>query len=114
MVSISAAREIALSFDEAMEQPHFEKTSFRVRKKIFATLDFKLHQMVFKFSEVDQSVFCEYDPSVIYPVAGAWGKKGWTFVELKKVPKKLFLDAITTSYCQVAPKTLATKYRSAQ
>lgn len=111
MISVSLAREMALSFDEATEQPHFEKTSFRVKKKIFATLDLELQQVVLKFSEADQSVFCEYDPTVIYPVAGGWGKKGWTLVELNRVPKELFLDALATSYCQVAPKKLADKYR---
>ena len=39
MVSIDTFRKLALSFDEAVEQPHFEKPSFRVNKKIFATLD---------------------------------------------------------------------------
>lgn len=114
MISVALVRKMALSFDEAMEQPHFEKTFFRVKKKIFATLDPKLLQVVLKFSEVDQSVFCEYDPTVIYPVPGGWGKKGWTLVELNKVPKKLFFDALTTSYCQVAPKKLAGKYRPEQ
>ncbi len=41
MVSIKAAREIALSFDEVTEEPHFEKASFRVKKKIYATLNEK-------------------------------------------------------------------------
>lgn len=39
MVSIEAFRKLALSFPEVTEEPHFEKTSFRVKGKIFATYD---------------------------------------------------------------------------
>lgn len=39
MVTIDSFRKLALSFPEATEEPHFEKTSFRVKKKIFATFD---------------------------------------------------------------------------
>jgi predicted DNA-binding protein (MmcQ/YjbR family) len=43
MLSIKKFRQIALSFPGTEELPHFEKTSFRVKKKIFATLD-EMHQ----------------------------------------------------------------------
>ncbi len=33
MVTIDSLRKLALSFPEATEEPHFEKTSFRVKKK---------------------------------------------------------------------------------
>jgi hypothetical protein len=41
MVDIATFRQLARSFPETSEQPHFEKPSFRVGKKIFATLDLK-------------------------------------------------------------------------
>ena len=111
MISINAFRKLALAFDEATESPHFEKTSFRVNKKIFATLDEKNSRVVVKLSAVDQSVFCSYDKSIIYPVPGKWGLEGWTMIELKKVKKEMLLDALTSSYCNVAPKKLAEKYK---
>src|SRR5688572_2482682 len=107
MVSLDTVRKFSLSFPEAEEMPHFEKASFRVKKKIFATIDTKNKRCVVKLSTVDQSVFCSYDKSVIYPIKGGWGKQGWTIIELKKVPKKLLMDAVTTSYCTVAPEKLA-------
>jgi predicted DNA-binding protein (MmcQ/YjbR family) len=110
MVDITTFREIALSFDEAMEEPHFEKTSFRIKKKIFATLDLDNNKAVLKLSEIDQSVFSAFDNSIIYPVSGTWGKQGWTVVELKKVRKDMLLDALTRAYCNVAPKKLSEKY----
>lgn len=37
MMELEEARRFALSLPEATEEPHFEKASFRVRGKIFAT-----------------------------------------------------------------------------
>ena len=111
MVSLDSVRKFALSLPEAEEMPHFEKASFRVKKKIFATLDVKNKRSVVKLSALDQSTFCSYDKTVVYPVKGAWGKQGWTIIELKKVPKKLFDDIVITSYCEVAPKKLAKQLR---
>lgn len=109
MISIESFRKIALGFEEAEEQPHFEKASFRVNKKIFATLDVKLKSVVIKLSEIEQSVFGAFDKTIIYPVNGAWGKQGWTVVELAKVKKEVLKDALKTSYCNVAPKRLSEK-----
>lgn len=110
MVSIDTFRKSALSFDEAVEQPHFEKPSFRVSKKIFATPDQKNQTVTLKLSEIDQSVYCSFDQSIIYPVSGTWGKQGWTIAELKKIGKGMLRDALTVSYCNAAPKRLSEKY----
>lgn len=98
MVTIHSFRTTCLSLPGAAEVPHFEKASFRVKNKIFATLDTKNKRACVKLSEIDQSVFCQYDPSVIYPVPNKWGKQGWTFIELTKVNKPILVDALTTAY----------------
>jgi len=107
MVSAKEVKVWALSFPEAVQQPHFEKTSFRVNKKIFATFDTKLQRVAVKLNLVDQSVFTDTNPGIIYPVPGGWGRQGYTLIELKKVRKKVFRDALTTSYCLVAPVKLS-------
>ena len=107
MVSANEVTAWALALPEAVQQPHFEKTSFRVKRKIFATLDTAHQKVVVKLSEIDQSVFCKYDKGVVYPVPGAWGKQGWTIIVLKKVRKSMFRDALLLSYCLVAPKSLS-------
>ncbi len=104
MVSVDTFRKLALSFPGAVELPHFEKTSFRVNKKIFASLDTSTQIVAVKLSEVDQSVFCSHDPEVIYPVKGGWGKQGYTNIVLKKINKQILLDALTLSYDLVNPK----------
>lgn len=112
MVDTKTFTKWALALPEAEEAPHFEKTSFRVKKKIFATLDLKNSVAVVKLSEVDQSVFSA-GTDAIYAVPNKWGRQGWTRIELKKVRKDTCLDALTTSYCTVAPKSLAARVREA-
>lgn len=105
MIELEELRKLAMSFPEVTEEPHFEKTSFRVKKKIFATYDAINHRACIKLSEIDQDVFSS-DKSIIYPVDNKWGKQGWTLVELNTVHPDLFKDALTTAYREVAPKKL--------
>ena len=85
-------RNLALSLDEVIELPHFDRASFRVNKKIFATLVEKENLAVLMLSLTHQSVFCAYDITKMYPVPNKWGKKGATIVELKKVRKDIFKE----------------------
>src|SRR5687767_521231 len=111
MVTVAEVRKLALSFPETDEHPHFERKAFRVKKKIFASLDEKLKRVMVKLSLADQSVFCSFDDSVIYPVPGGWGKKGATYIELTKIRRSMFKDALTVAYCTTAPSKLAEKFR---
>jgi len=112
MVSINVARQLALSFPETDEHPHFHKKAFRVKKKIFASLDEKAKIMMVKLTLTDQSVFCAFDTKIIYPVPGGWGRQGATFIDLRKIKKEMFKDALTTAYCNIAPKNLGGKFLS--
>lgn len=105
-------RQIALSFPETTEQPHFEKTSFRVGKKIFATLNVPQHRATIKLSAKDQDLFTIYDPTIIYPVPNKWGKHGWTQIDLTRVPEEMLTDALAAAYCEVAPPKLADALRT--
>ncbi|HRO46990.1 MmcQ/YjbR family DNA-binding protein [Agriterribacter sp.] len=111
MVTLDTLRNLALSFPEVTEEPHFEKTSFRVKKKIFVTYDDKNKRACIKLSEIDQNVFSAAGKAIIYPLENKWGKQGWTLVEMRKVHKDLFTDALTTAYCEVASKKLADQVR---
>jgi predicted DNA-binding protein (MmcQ/YjbR family) len=104
MVSAETFRQLALSLPEAIEQPHFEKASFRANKKIFATLDVKNNRACLMLSEVDQSVFSAFDKSIIYPVPNKWGKQGATFIELKTVRKDMLKDALQQAYNKAITK----------
>lgn len=104
MVSITTFRQMALSFPETTEQPHFEKAAFRSKKRIFASLSEAENIATVKLSEIDQSVFCDYDETIVYPVPNKWGKQGWTHINLKKVPNSMLKDLLSTAYHESVKK----------
>lgn len=110
MVTLDTFRKLALSFPEATEEPHFEKTSFRVKKKVFATYDAEKRRACLKLSEINQDVFSVVDRTIIFPVDNKWGKQGWTFIEMSKVTEDVFIDALMKAFCEVAPKKLVDEW----
>jgi len=110
MVSVNTARQLALSLPQTTEQPHFHLASFRVSNKIFSTLWETEKKLMVKLSLVEQSVFCDIDKSIIYPVPGGWGKQGATFIELAKVKKQIVEDALACAWKNAATKTLVKNY----
>lgn len=95
-------REMALSFPQTVENPHFNRAAFKIaNKRIFATLHEKSGTVNLKFSESDQAVFCSFENNAIYPVPNKFGLQGWTTFDLKKVPKGLMLDALDTAHKEV-------------
>ena len=96
--------QIATSFDNVTEEPHYEKTSFRLKKKIFATFDQKNKLVCVKLSLEDQASFCSFDKKIIYPVPNKWGQQGWTFINLNLVHEETLTDALSTTYQEVSKK----------
>jgi len=101
---------LALSLPEVEEKSHFDKPDFRIKNKIFASLHEDKACMMVKLSVIEQSVFCAFDETIIYPVPGGWGRQGATMINLKKVKKAMLLDALTTAWKTVAPPKMVTKY----
>ncbi|TGN00052.1 MmcQ/YjbR family DNA-binding protein [Leptospira dzoumogneensis] len=106
MISLDKVRKLALALPEAKEEPHFEKISFRVSKKIFATVDQENKKIVLKFDRNDQDFFSAASKGSVYPIENKWGQQGWTCVEMKSTDLSLFKDMLAVSYCGVAPKRL--------
>lgn len=114
MISPTTFSKTANSFDQVSEEPHFHKTSFRVKGKIFATLDQLTNQATLKLAVADQSVYCLIQPAFAGPATGAWGKQGWTLMDLRKAPKQLVIEALNKAYAQVVPKKTTQKIPSAK
>ena len=110
MITIEQARKMALAFPETEEKSHFHLAAFWVKNKIFATIHADKNYVMVKLSPIDQSVFCSFNKEVIFPVPGGWGKHGATFINLKKVKKSMFLDALDTAWKTTAPPKLVEKY----
>ena len=104
MIPFDDFKKLALSFPGVAELPHFDNTSFRINKKIFATLNEKENRACIKLTPIDQSVFCAFDSSIIYPVPNKWGKQGWTLINLSKIKKSMLKDALTQAFELVSQK----------
>lgn len=107
MITDSTLRTLALALPEATEEAHFEKTSYRVKKKIFATYDAKRQRACLKLSLADQDVFSVLGKDAIYAVDNAWGRQGWTMIELSIIDEPILADALIAAYIEVAPKKLS-------
>ena len=105
-MDIATARKIALSLPGCTEEDHFGRPSFRVNKRIFATLWEPQNRMMVKLSPIDQSVFHAFDPAVFYPVPNKWGLAGATFVELEKVREDMLRDALNIACEAVVAKSV--------
>ncbi|MFN3514381.1 MAG: MmcQ/YjbR family DNA-binding protein [Phenylobacterium sp.] len=108
MLTAEDIRKFALALPEAEEAPHFESTSFRVRKKIFATLkpadwDGSFHV---KLDPEDQHNLAAGHPGTIVPGDGYWGRKGWTRVHARSLSEADLAGLLRTAWLTVAPKTL--------
>ena len=110
MVSIEIFRQFALSLPETDEAPHFENRAFRVKKKIFATLNTAANRATLKFSPENQDVFTFISRGAIFPGPNKWGHHGWTHIDLEKAEWELCQDALQTAWCEVAPKALRAKH----
>lgn len=99
-------RRIALALPEADEGPHFDATSFRVRKKIFCTMGPQGHSITVKLEPDDQHNLAEGHPDEIAPVEGYWGRNGWTAVRFAHLEEALVAAVLRMAWAKVAPKRL--------
>ena len=109
MIGPDDVRRLALSLPEAHEEPHFDSTSFRVRKKIFATMDpaFAEPSLVLKLDPEDQHNLSEARPGVVAAIDGYWGRNGWTRVNTGDLDESELAGFLRMAWLNVAPKRLA-------
>ncbi len=98
MPTLDEVVKIAGSFAHVTQVPHFDKIAFKVKSKIFVTIDAKADRICVKLSPIDQNVFCSFNPEVIHPVPNKWGKHGWTLAYLQELPYDLLTDFLCCAY----------------
>ena len=105
-LTIDDVRRIAVSLPETEEREHWGRPSFRVKGKIFVTLWPEELRAVLRLSPDIQHELVEEEPEVYSPVAGAWGKRGYTNVQLEQIGAKEFTTVVKLAWREVAPKRL--------
>ncbi|MFZ0037166.1 MAG: MmcQ/YjbR family DNA-binding protein [Candidatus Acidiferrales bacterium] len=104
-------RRLALSFPETTENEHMGHPDFRVRGKIFATLDYPDERWgMVKLMPDQQEDFSHAEPGVFVPVKGAWGRRGATSVLLRSAKSSSLKRALGLAWCNIAPKKLAESF----
>jgi hypothetical protein len=100
-------RKIALSFPEVHEEPHFERASFRVGKKIFATITADGRQAMVGVAEPDRvEALLKSFPDAFFS-HGYWTQRsGALGVNLAHADSALLRELLTDSWRRVAPKRL--------
>jgi len=106
MATAANMRKLALALPETEERSHFSQPDFRVRGKIFAGLSVDEKRGTLKLSAEIQTALVD-GSGVFTPAAGAWGRSGWTYVELARVEAGMLGELLQESWALVAPKSLA-------
>ncbi|MFT5286470.1 MAG: hypothetical protein ACI8TQ_002639 [Planctomycetota bacterium] len=104
MTTSAEFRDLALTLLEAESHPHRERESFRVRKKIFATLAEADGIVVLKLEVEHQQQLVNSTPSTFMLVG--WEKQGWTGLSLSKISHKDLQALLITAWRNVAPAKL--------
>jgi len=113
MISAARFRKLALSFEGAIEVAHMDRAAFRTKRKIFATLPPDGASANLLLDHDLQEAICESVPGVFEPVAGGWGRMGYTTVDLKKVSERDLVRALTEAHARASePKTKARAKRA--
>lgn len=99
-------RTLALGLPEAQEQPHFDRASFRVRGKIFATLPPSGDSVVLMLPVEIQSAALAAHPSKIRPLPQAWQSRGSTELVLEGIAEDEIAGLLASAWRKVAPKSL--------
>jgi hypothetical protein len=105
-------RRAALDLPETEEHQHHGRPDFRVRNKIFATLDEGEGCGVVKLPADEQAAVLAASPEV-YSAAGGWGKYGWTNVRLDRADGAEVTELVVEAWCAVAPKRLVQAFEAA-
>lgn len=105
-------RAMALAFPDAHEAPHFDRTSFRVGKKIFATMAADGSNGMVRVAPLERlEALMEAYPEAFFSFGG-WTTKFCSLgVHLAAVEPALLRELMAGSYAHAAPKAKAPRAR---
>ncbi|AMY07160.1 hypothetical protein LuPra_00327 [Luteitalea pratensis] len=75
-------RDLLLDFEGVVEGAHMGHPDFRLQGRIFASLMADGLRANVKLAPEEQAAFVDEAPVTFTPAAGAWGRQGWTAIQL--------------------------------
>jgi hypothetical protein len=99
-VTAKRAKELALSLENASSYPHFDRIAFRTPRRTFATLALSGADLNLMLDLEQQRHFCSLAPQAMAPVAGGWGRMGWTSCTLSTIDALTFKAALLAAHAR--------------
>lgn len=110
-----AFQRLALALPEAHEEPHFERTSFRVGKKIFATMTRDGREAMVKLPSSDDAEGLIASRPEAFFSYGTWTtRNGALGVHLARANAALLRELVTAAWSSIAPKRALTALEAAR
>ncbi len=104
-MTAKAFRALALALPEAQEEAHFARASFRVGKKIFATLTADGGEAMVRVTpRARLYALLKAQPEVFFSYGGWTERNGSVGVRLARIDAVLMKELVTASWRLVAPK----------
>lgn len=108
-----AFRALALSMPGAREAPHFQRTSFRVGTKIFATMTADGVEAMVPVHPIERCLAMLASDPVAYIDHGGWTRRlGSLGLRLARVDANVVGSLVREAWERVAPKVRAPKPRA--
>lgn len=103
MADANDLRRLALALEGTTEAPHFDRTAFRVARN-YATLAADGRSANLKLTPDEQEFKVLLAPEAFRPVENAWGRQGWTTVELSRLPVSELQAALEMAWRHALPR----------
>lgn len=99
-------RKLALALEGTTEVPHMERTAFRTKRKIFATLgaDRRVNLVVQPADRRD-ALLAAF-PDAVFSLGG-WTRLGYLAVDLARAPEGLLRELLEDAWREAQPKAKA-------
>jgi hypothetical protein len=99
------AGEKAKALFGVSKKEHFGSDAYVANGRMFATVWHDQHKVNLRLSLQDQRKFLSLDGEAFVTINNAWGKQGWTCVQLKFIEQAQFMAALKCAWNYSAQKT---------
>lgn len=104
-MTVKQAYELAKSLPEVSIKDHFGSDGFSAHKRMFLTLWLDTNRANLRLSPAEQKHFLSLDGEGFVALDNAWGRQGWTGVNLQYVERADFQRALASAWEYSKTKT---------